>query len=692
VRPCLPLPIVLCFFFLFLACETNQKIVHIGIHKDCIVYIVSPEGNDHWSGTLVEPNRDRSDGPFATVARAQSQLREIKQHGEFDRPVTVYLRGGRYLLREPIVFTPEDSGTEKFYITYANFPGEEPVLSGGKVLKEWGTMEGRNWALVKNADNRPMVTNQLFVDGERRQRAKTPNEGYYQTVGMISTDPKATFTYREGDINKEWAETGNVEVCSLAKWSSFRWAIHGVDDTIRSVTLAGKTHSWIRVNEQRYWIENTEECLDQPGEWFLNNHSGMLNYIPLSDENIKKRDVVVPVLEKLLLLQGEPEQGRFVEHLRFEGLTFSHTDWRLPAEGYPDYQAAFDVPAVISAVGANHCKISQCLITHIGNYGIELGKGCKDNLIIGNEITDAGAGGIRIGEPERRIQNHLLTMKNTVSDNVIHDIGHIYPGAVGIWVGQSGYNLIAHNEIYDTYYSAISLGWTWGYGLTNAHFNIVEYNHCYNLGRGLLSDMGAIYTLGMQNGTVVRNNVFHDINAYTYGGWGLYPDEGSSFIVFENNFVYRTKSAGFHQHYGKKNVIRNNIFAYGKEKQVMRTRNEDHLSFIFEQNIVLWDSGDLLGSNWQGDQYQFANNLYWNTKSGDVAFDRWTFEEWQARGLDAGSRIADPLFVDPANHDFSLQPDSPAHAMGIMPIDVQDVGPRENLKRQVLRGKLQRLD
>jgi hypothetical protein len=75
-----------------------------------------------------------------------------------------------------------------------------------------------------------------------------------------------------------------------------------------------------------------------------------------------------------------------------------------------------------------------------------------------------------------------------------------------------------------------------------------------------------------------------------------------------------------------------------------------------------------------------------------VAFDRWTFEEWQARGLDAGSRIADPLFVDPANHDFSLQPESPAHAMGIMPIDVQDVGPRENLKRQVLRGELQRLD
>ena len=95
----------------------------------------------------------------------------------------------------------------------------------------------------------------------------------------------------------------------------------------------------------------------------------------------------------------------------------------------------------------------------------------------------------------------------------------MYPPAVGIWVGQSGGNLIAHNHVHGTNYSGISVGWTWGYGPTKSYGNIIEYNHVRDIGRGMLNDLAGIYTLGMQPGTIVRCNLVHDVRCYPEGGW-----------------------------------------------------------------------------------------------------------------------------------------------------------------------------
>jgi parallel beta-helix repeat protein len=195
----------------------------------------------------------------------------------------------------------------------------------------------------------------------------------------------------------------------------------------------------------------------------------------------------------------------------------------------------------------------------------------------------------------------------------------------------------------------------------------------------MLSDMGGIYMLGISPGTKIRNNLIHDITSHGYGGWGIYTDEGSSHILIENNIVYRTKTGGFHQHYGEANLVRNNIFAFASERgQIIRSRMEDHKSFYFERNIVFWDEGPLLGSNWKDDQFDIDYNLYYNPNEKNIRFAEWSFNEWKQRGFDVHSVIADPLFADPHNGDFTLDPRSPAFDLGFLPIDMNIVGPRKN--------------
>jgi parallel beta-helix repeat protein len=188
--------------------------------------------------------------------------------------------------------------------------------------------------------------------------------------------------------------------------------------------------------------------------------------------------------------------------------------------------------------------------------------------------------------------------------------------------------------------------------------------------------MGAIYTLGVQPGTRIRYNLIHDVRAFTYGGWGIYPDEGSSDMLIENNIVYNCKSAGFHQHYGRDNLVRNNIFAFNRENQLMRSRVEPHNSFTLEHNIVYFGQGRLLGSNWTGDKFTMKSNIYYDARGANIRFADKSFTEWTAAGHDQGSVIADPLFVNAGNLNFRLRPESPALKMGFRQIDVSTVGPR----------------
>jgi hypothetical protein len=197
--------------------------------------------------------------------------------------------------------------------------------------------------------------------------------------------------------------------------------------------------------------------------------------------------------------------------------------------------------------------------------------------------------------------------------------------------------------------------------------------------RGLLSDGGGIYTLGTSTGTVLRNNVLHDIFPYESPtiAWGVYLDAETNQITVENNLCYNIQNGGLMFHNGAfENTIRNNIFTRCADQTVWRSSPSVTKPNLFERNICCVTQGALFLYDAQPDAVsKWDYNLYWRTDGAELLFMMDPLEEWQALGLDQHSIIADPEFLDPDHADFRLKPTSPAITkLGFKPFDASQAG------------------
>ncbi len=652
-------------------------------------FFVAPAGNDAWSGRLEGPNQAGTDGPFATVERAREAVRALRAASpERATPVVVLLRGGTYELAQPLAFEPEDSGTAASPTIYAAYPDERPVLSGGVRLTEWSVGADGRWRTQvpaqADASGAPWSFISLYVNDVRRSRPRLPKRGYFTIAETAESTPANAergfdrFVYAEGDLDPAWHNLGDVEILPFHIWTMSRMRVGSIDPATRMLTLTAPTAStswWAAMPQgNRYLVENVAEALTEPGEWYLDRATRELTYIPLPGETPENSVVIAPRLPALVEFRGDPAAGRWVSHLTLQGLAFRHSNWATPPQGHTFPQAEGNIDAAITGTGLRDSRLERCRLEHTGGYGIELRRGSKRVEIAGCVLSDLGAGGVKVGETAKFDQEELVPSHNTVRDCYIGPGGRTHPAAIGVFVGQSPHNRLLHNTIRDFYYTGISLGWSWGYAPSDTHDNEVAWNDVSRIGQGVLSDMGGIYTLGLSDGTTIHHNRFRDIRSFNYGGWGIYFDEGTTHIVAENNLTDHTWTGSFHQHYGKENTVRNNILAFSHNEQIVRTRLEEHLSLTFERNLVVWSEGPLLGSNWSAQNLVSDYNLYWRTGGAAVDFRGVRFEQWQAEGIDAHSIVADPLFADPENGDFTLAPDSPALSIGFVPFDLSGVG------------------
>jgi hypothetical protein len=548
-------------------------------------FYVAPNGQDTNPGT--------ADAPFATLARARDAVREKIAAG-LDKDILVSIHGGVYPQTEALSFGPADSGTENHAVTYASAPGEQVVLSGGRAISGWQKGSGEIWTTqIPDVQAGKWYFRQLFVNGVRATRARTPNasEWWKITSSTATKDAppaeNAPITIKVSGKVAAWKNPGDIELVYMQNNESGRKKLGSIDEQAQSFTLA-PPNRWNPKAFADDWplsmpfagkpcfLENALEMLDQPGEWYLDRQTGTLSYWPRPGEDLTQAEVIAPALQNTMLtVSGTADKP--VLNLHFQGLHVRYVDWPLPAWGYMALfccnVATTDGPkpghrpieAAVEFKNAQQCSFSDGAITDAGGMGLCLREGTSKITIEGNEIGDLGGGGIVFGWPN--VAAGYLDAAPPpkpgeysdfrIANNLVHDCGEDYFGAVGILLFGASHTVVSHNLIHDTAYLGIGVAGTQDPKVAFGGDNRIEFNHIHDAMETTIDGAG-IYITFAQNGggTILRGNVIHDTHGnpnHEHDGqkWGDHPPSAGIYLdgnteggIYDQNILYRNLAAG----------------------------------------------------------------------------------------------------------------------------------------------------
>lgn len=701
-----------------------------------LTFYVAPNGNDFWSGRLPVPNAAGTDGPFATFDRARLLVRVTDKAGLSQ--VNVQFRAGTYYLPATEMFTAADSGTAAMPIVYQSYPGEAPVISGGARVQNWTNTGGNTWKTTLPAS--AQYFENLFYNGVRRLRPRLGvsagnNLGTYyrvaNTIYLNSPAPPAAapnancavyvtgsgwecfdrFQYTSTDpIASTWknlsppagnpcgqpagpkALIGDIELVDFEKYDASKMRISCVDTVNQIIYLTGQALVDASLYDvqgfipaHRYLVENVQDELTQPGQWFLDRSTTpwTLTYLANPGENPNSDTVVIPQLAQVLVASN-------LQYVTFQGLTFEHDNYTVPALGHADIEIPPDVSAAVSFQNSQHITFDSGMVTQTSGAGLEflsclntfisrcidnsLSAVNANNVVENSAFYDLGEDGVRLGIQALSID----TMTNvpqftTVENNVVEGYGRVYPNAWGISQGDGHDNTYTHNDVYDGYHTAIGICQCIATEPPSggAFNNTISYNHVYNLFQGIMNDAGSVYLAGgnaafTAPGNKILNNKVHDVSdasaldADGYGGHGIYLDTQTGLVDVANNLVYRVSGSDLNFPMtppapNEANTVRNNIFAFARLSAIndgnpyptgsvpptaIQTFVASNNLFYFDRNsasspVYYVQGGCTYSGGFAYTQYQdWSSNLYWRT-DGAFATDSQAFHVQPSAG--AGS-------------------------------------------------------
>lgn len=685
-------------------------------------FYVSVGGSDNWSGTLDAPNAQKTDGPFATLLRARDAVRELKKQKTTD--IVVLVREGTYQLSRTVVFGLEDSGVGESTITYAAYPGETPVFSSGRKIDGWEKVTGELPDLPEVAREKVLIAN-------TSARFLT----LYDADGMLPRARSERFVPK-GSANelrfpkgklKNWPNVKDVEILvrPTRLWTMNVLPLVSVDE--ESGVARTSIPATYGMNKIGCWVENVLEELDEPGEWALNTKDGKVYLWPRTPLHEGESPVMAPQLIEYIRVEGTIDKKGPkdvpVRNLCFHGLTFQHGERYTLTDDDAGLQHDWDMfdkgNSLVRLRGTENCAIEQCRFLDSGSGAIRVDLHGQNNKITGNHIEHMGGGGILLcgyGPGTKDVNKN-----NFVRNNNIHHVGEIYWQSPGIYICQSGENRVANNLIHHTNYSGMIVSGIVHRFITRGNKresqrtvrwheltdlpknpqpddvrpflhtrnNLIEGNEIHHAMQ-ILGDGNGIYIRGAGPGNIIRGNYIHHLVSEINGQSAIRTDGGQEDTLIAGNLIYKCKSQGVTLKLN--NRFENNIVAdviaprgvylkivEGPMKGASNLRNIYYSSladctFISEPGAGKGNVGEDRRGRVPARMKDIDsdNNIYFCKSDSSLA--KKILEKLQRDGVDANSRVADPMFMDPENGDFRFQPDSPALKLGIAAFDMSRVG------------------
>jgi len=665
------------------SCVSSQEHCYAAEKCKGVVYYVSLSGNDSWTGKIPEPNRDKTDGPFATFVKARDTIRTLKQTNGLPKDgITVFIRGGIYSCNETFSLTSEDSGSESSPITWKAYPGEEVHFIGGKtitgfqpvadskILKRFDTI---SCSKILQSDLKSqgilnynpissegwgsgVLGMELFFKSDRMTLARYPNEGWLLVVdvpqlgnlefegclphkrdGIYVGRHYGRFVY-DGDRPERWAESDDIWMHGYWTWD---WAdiyqrVDKIDKKSHEIYPAKPYNNGYGFHKnQRYYFLNILEELDSPGEYYIDRKNGILYFWPPSQ--IGTNDAYVSIMDKELVSLNE------TSYVTFQGIIFEGVQRN----------------AVKVTDGTNN-KIAGCTLRNIGVTAVTVEGGMK-NGVVGCDIHGIGSSGVIMTGGDRKT---LTPAGNYVTNNHIYNYS-VINRTIKVAVNLRGVgNFVSHNKIHDAPHMAI---------MFNGNENIIEYNEIYRL---LLetNDAGTVYTgrNPSEQGNIIRYNYFHHIGKVKgHGTNSVYFDDGHCGNTVFGNVFYKggvpgnAKMGAMFIHGGRYNIVDNNIFIECEQAYNESPWDQDRWkAFWNEEPWHSWLYVDVdITKPPYSDRYPWLKNIMDDTRpnilSRNFVYKCGKFRDRGTQELvDNFETTEDPGFVDAAQCNFLLKDDS----------------------------------